>query len=51
MKLSEEKLSQIVGGAVTVSLLNSLSRIASTIYDIGYALGSTVRKLFGSNTC
>lgn len=51
MVLSDEYLATIDGGALTASMLNALSRAISTIYDIGYALGSTLRRIFSKTTC
>lgn len=49
--MNSEKLMEITGGAISATWLNSLSRIATLIYDIGYALGSSIRRLFGGKTC
>lgn len=50
MYLNNKELSVVVGG-ISASMLNALSRAVSTIYDIGYAIGSSLRRLFGRKSC
>jgi hypothetical protein len=51
MKLKEEELYKIQGGAVTATLLNALSRAASTILEIGRSVGSAIRRAYSKNYC
>lgn len=51
MYLTNRELANIYGGSISASLLNALSRGVSTLYDIGYALGSAIRKLLNGRVC
>ncbi len=46
MILDEMELSIVRGGSLSATMLNAFSRVISTVYDIGYALGSTLRRLW-----
>lgn len=42
----------IVGGInITTTLLNSLKNSASLLFDIGRALGSSIRRISSNNIC
>lgn len=49
MNLSYEKLDQIYGGSS--SMINSVARILSLIYDIGVKVGETIARGFGKKVC
>ena len=53
MRIIEDKeLDFIVGGAISISaLLNSLSKISSTVLNIGRSLGSALRRATSNNMC
>ena len=51
MILEKEELALIDGGGLTATFFNSLARIGKTIYDIGYEVGSSVRRLLGRTLC
>ena len=51
MKLQEQELIKIQGGAITAALLNAISRAASTILEIGRTVGSAIRRLYSKNYC
>lgn len=51
-KLSTEQLLKIYGGStLTYSLINSISKVATTIYEIGKAFGSSIRRIIGGSYC
>ncbi|CDE49584.1 unknown [Firmicutes bacterium CAG:460] len=50
MYLEKRELDQVVGGA-SASFFNSVARILRTAYDIGYSIGSSLRRLFSRNLC
>lgn len=50
-KLNNEQLSQINGGTLTGAFLQYISKLATTIFDIGRALGSSVRRIQSDNIC
>lgn len=51
MRLNEQQLTEIQGGAITATLLNAISRAASTILEIGRIVGSSIRRLMNKNYC
>lgn len=51
MILEKQELAVINGGGLTATFLNSIARLGKTLYDIGYDLGSSVRRLFGRTMC
>jgi len=50
-KLNNQELISVTGGALSSSLLNSISKIAGTLYDLGKAFGSSVRRIIGGSLC
>lgn len=50
-KLSKNELILVTGGALSSQLINSISKIANTIYDLGKALGSSVRRIIDGSLC
>ena len=54
MNLSELKaleMVSIVGGGITSSWINAISKMISTLYDLGERTGSSVRRLVSGNYC
>lgn len=51
MYLNNQELNEINGGSISATLLNAISRAVTTIYDIGYAIGSSIRRLVSGNVC
>ena len=50
-KLEDIDLISITGGELSSSLLNSISKIASTIYELGRSFGSSIRRIVTGNIC
>ncbi len=50
-KLDDIDLKNITGGELSSSLLNSISKIASTIYELGRSFGSSIRRIVTGNIC
>ena len=50
-KLEDIDLISITGGELSSSLLNSISKIASTIYELGRSFGSSIRRIIEGNIC
>ena len=42
---------EINGGAVTSTVINSIARLINTVYNIGRAVGSTIRRAVGRKSC
>lgn len=52
MKLSNEELLAVRGGMIiSAAVLNAIARIYKTAYDIGYALGSYIRRKVTKSYC
>ena len=53
MKLKDKELIFIVGGATQISgtLLNSISKLITTLLDLGRAIGSAIRYKASGYTC
>lgn len=50
-KLDDIDLINVTGGELSSSLLNSISKIASTIYELGRSFGSSIRRITTGNIC
>lgn len=50
MYLEKKELNNIVGGA-SAAIFNAFARIFRTMYDIGYEIGSRIRRLVSKKTC
>lgn len=50
-KLDDIDLVNIKGGELSSSLLNSISKITSTIYELGRSFGSSIRRIIEGNIC
>ena len=53
MKLDKNELLQVRGGAVTVTatLINALARGISVLFELGKAVGSSIRRAITKTTC
>lgn len=50
MNLDKNELNKIVGGT-SAALYNAIARVFQTIYDIGYEIGSAIRRAFSKKIC
>ena len=51
MKLTDNELKMISGGAVTGSLINAIARGISVLFELGQAVGSAIRRAITKTTC
>jgi len=51
MKLNNELLINIKGGAISSTLLNAFSRLISTVIDLGRTVGSSIYRYKNKNYC
>lgn len=49
--LTNNELHNIVGGAITATLLNAIARLANTILGVGRAIGSSIRRAITKKYC
>ena len=50
-ELTNKEKYQITGGAVTTTIINSVARLINTIYMLGRAVGSTIRRASNGKSC
>ena len=51
-KLDVEEMKKIEGGTnLSATLVGAVSKVIETIYNLGDALGSTIRRLIENNKC
>jgi hypothetical protein len=50
-KMQNEEMIQVIGGAITFSWINALSKAVSTIYELGERTGSTIRRIVTGKYC
>lgn len=51
MKLTEEKMKQIDGGAITSAMINAISKAINTLYELGRQTGSAIRRIIKKSYC
>ena len=51
MKLNQEKMKEINGGSITSSMINALSKAVNTLYELGKATGSALRRILHKTYC
>jgi len=49
--LTNEELIVVRGGSITATLLNSVSRLMGTIYELGQSVGSSIRRIRSKSYC
>jgi len=50
-ELNREDMMFIVGGAVTPTWINAISKAINTLYELGRQTGSAVRRLVNGKIC
>ncbi len=51
MKLEEIELRNLYGGAITGTLINSITKGVNTFLNLGRAVGSSIRRLVDGSLC
>lgn len=51
MKLTNKELLNINGGALSATMMNALSRAATTLLKIGQTIGSSIRRFITGSYC
>ena len=49
--MKEEELRNIKGGSITASFVSAISRGVNTLYNVGRALGSAIRRIHDDDLC
>jgi len=50
-KLKEKELYEINGGGISGTLINAITSVGKFIYDVGRALGGSIRRIVGGTYC
>jgi len=50
-KITDEKLKQIEGGAISASYLTAIVRGVNAILDLGRSIGTAIRRIQTGNLC
>ena len=50
-KLTESESLKIKGGSLNSTMLNAIARTVSTLFSIGQAVGSAIRRTWTKNYC
>ncbi len=51
-KLNIEEMQKVEGGtSISAAIVGAVSKVIETIYNLGDALGSTIRRLIENNKC
>ena len=51
MKLNQNQMEVVDGGAITSSWVNAISKAIMTLYELGRQSGSAIRRLITGNYC
>ena len=46
-----EELATVQGGGITSSLINSINKMVSTVFSLGQAFGSALRRTYTRSYC
>jgi hypothetical protein len=49
--LKREELINVVGGSISGTMLNAISKGINTIFEIGQSLGSSIRRFITGKLC
>lgn len=51
IKLNKQQLLEIDGGGISGTLLSSIIKGVTSIFDLGKSLGTALRRIIGKNIC
>ncbi len=49
--LTNDELMEVNGGGISAALISATARLVSTVYDIGRAFGSALRRITSGSMC
>ncbi len=50
-ELNKEELKQVVGGAISASLITAIIQGVNAFLEVGRSLGTAIRRTFSKNVC
>jgi len=51
LKLNNDEMKQVEGGAITSAWMNAISKAVNTLYELGRATGSALRRIINNAYC
>lgn len=51
MKLTKQEMKNITGGGISYSLINAITKVINTIYELGQNTGSALRRVIKKAYC
>ena len=51
MELTNTELMDITGGGLTAAFLQGVTKLITTVYDMGRSFGSAIRRITSGNIC
>ena len=51
VELKKDEMEFIVGGAITPTWINAISKAINTLYELGKHTGSAIRRIVNGKTC
>jgi len=51
MRLNNNELYEVQGGAWSASMFNAVSRLIDTVMELGRVVGKSIKKLYKRNYC
>jgi len=51
MELKESEMTTVSGGGIASPLINAISKMITTLYDLGEKTGSSIRRLVSGKYC
>jgi len=51
MELTKVELLEINGGAITSSMINAITKVATSLYNFGRSFGTIIRRLGSNKVC
>lgn len=51
MELTNAELMNVTGGGITATFVSATAKLVNTVYDIGRAFGSAIRRITSGNIC
>lgn len=49
--MKDKDLLKVVGGSISGTVLNAISRLINTFLDLGRSIGSSIRRIKSNNKC
>ena len=51
MKLNKQEMQNVEGGAITSAMINAVTKVVNTLYELGRSTGSAIIRLIKKTYC